>query len=77
MKALERDKVLLELVEDVGRLKETAHNTYHLIEKVEAHISAQNGSIRSNTIWRRVGYGVGSSLILLMAGWLFWLTTMI
>ena len=77
MKQPERDKVLLEIVEDIGRLKETAHNTYHLIEKVEQHMTEQNGRVRSNTVWRRIGFGVGGSLLLLMAGWLFWLTVAI
>lgn len=52
------------------RLDERSCNTYHLMEKVEAHQREQNGNISKNTAWRRITVPVFFTLLAFILGWL-------
>ena len=80
----ENRRILLDLKEDVGRLKETAQNTYLLVAKLEEHNAVQNGHIlnliktaNKNTFWRKAIAGVGIPIIVLMFGWLIWIVSIL
>ena len=80
----ENRRILLDLKEDVGRLKETAQNTYLLVAKLEEHNAVQNGHIldlikntSKNTFWRKAIAGIGIPIIVLMFGWLIWIVSIL
>jgi len=80
----ENRRILLDLKEDVGRLKETAQNTYLLVAKLEEHNAVQNGHIldliktaNKNTFWRKAIAEVGIPIIVLMFGWLIWIVSIL
>ena len=52
----------------LGRIDERTGNTWNCVEKMEAHLTKLNGSVRTNTIWRKCIIGVGASLFLSLFG---------
>jgi hypothetical protein len=69
----------------LARIDERTRNIWRAVEKIEKHQSVQNGYIQqlfkctnSNTVWRKVIVGVGSSVLLLIIAWIthlngFWI----
>jgi hypothetical protein len=63
------------------RIDERTHNIWRSVEEIKAHQIEQNGLIRKtcqnvdrNTIWRKVIIGVGTTIFIIIIGWLFYLS---
>jgi hypothetical protein len=65
-------QILTEVANDVKWLKSNAEQgaieLNKKLDRIDSHFTILNGSVKSNTVWRKMITGIGGTIVLALAG---------